>query len=192
MEISSISGLLKRPAVFFDRDGVLNYDLGWVGFKKDFHWIETAKDTVRAVNDAGFHAFIVTNQSGVAKGLYGESDVQALHAWVDEIRKSGVTIDDVNYCPHHVDAIVPQYRAACRMRKPEPGMINDLCDRWQVDKRRSFLVGDKMSDIESSSRAGILGKLVGHRDLYVLVIETIDQQRTSLTDLVCPIAAKTN
>jgi D,D-heptose 1,7-bisphosphate phosphatase len=168
---------LKRPAVFFDRDGVLNYDRGWVGFKKDFHWMETAKEAVRAVNDAGFHAFIVTNQPGVARGLYGESDVHALHAWViDELHKSGATIDDVNYCPHHVDATVPHYRKACRMRKPEPGMINDLCARWQVDKRRSFLVGDKLSDIEASSRAGISGSLVGDRDLYSLVRETIDQQ----------------
>jgi D,D-heptose 1,7-bisphosphate phosphatase len=167
---------LTRPAVFFDRDGVLNYDHGWVGFRKDFHWIESAKEAVRAVNDAGFHAFIVTNQSGVARGLYGEADVHALHAWViGELRKSGATIDDVKYCPHHVDATVPRYRMSCRMRKPEPGMINDLCARWQVDKRRSFLIGDKLSDIEASSRAGISGKLVGDRNLYSLVRETIDQ-----------------
>ena len=75
---------MKRPAVFFDRDGVLNHDLGWVGYKEDFHWTDTAKEAVRAVNDAGYHAFVVTNQSGVAN----EADVHALHEWVlDELRR---------------------------------------------------------------------------------------------------------
>ncbi|MGY4626706.1 HAD-IIIA family hydrolase [Bradyrhizobium sp. USDA 4486] len=161
---------MMRPAVFFDRDGVLNHDLGWVGFRKNFRWTDTAKEAVRAVNDAGYHAFIVTNQAGVARGFYSEDDVHALHGWlIEELRKEGANIDDISYCPHHRDATVARYKADCRRRKPEPGMIDDLCTRWHVDKNRSFLIGDKASDIEAASRAGIEGRFFNGDDLCSLV-----------------------
>jgi D-glycero-D-manno-heptose 1,7-bisphosphate phosphatase len=148
----------------------LNRDLGWVGQKRDFQWTDTAKAAVRAANDAGYYAFIVTNQAGVAKGFYDESDVQSLHVWmVEQLRRDGANIDDIAYCPHHVDGTVPEYRRSCRRRKPAPGMIEDLCDQWQVDKRASFLIGDRASDLEAAGRAGIEGKLFEGGDLHALV-----------------------
>jgi D-glycero-D-manno-heptose 1,7-bisphosphate phosphatase len=147
---------LIRPAVFLDRDGVLNQDLGWVGSKERFHWRENAISTVRMINDAGAHALVVTNQAGVAKGYYSEQDVQSLHHWMEDILlEQGATIDDWRSCPHHPDATLEKYRRTCNHRKPEPGMILDLARRWSVNMNSSFMIGDKDSDAEAARRADI-------------------------------------
>ncbi len=161
---------LHRPAVFFDRDGVLNEDLGWVGSTERFRWIEGAQDAVRAVTDAGFHVFVVTNQAGVARGRYTEEDVAALHRWmIGELRAGGGTIDDLRYCPIHPEGVIPAYRGASNQRKPEPGMILDLAQRWEIDTKRSFLIGDKDSDIQAAARVGIPGHLFPGGNLYTFV-----------------------
>ncbi len=135
--------------MFFDRDGVLNVDHGYVGGRDRFTWVEGAVAAVKAVNDSGRWAFLVTNQSGVARGLFGEADVEALHAWMrEELARAGGRLDDVRYCPHHPDA-------GCRCRKPGPGMIEDLARAWPVDLAASLVVGDKPSDLEAGRAAGV-------------------------------------
>ena len=157
---TEIPAVLHRPAVFFDRDGVLNEDLGWIGTRDRFHWLDGAIDAVRLANERGFHAFVVTNQAGVAKGFFSEDDVVALNRWMtDTLRENGAAIDDLRYCPYHPEGTVAQYRKAADCRKPEPGMILDLLKRWEVDAGRSLLVGDKDSDIVAARRAGIRGCL---------------------------------
>jgi D,D-heptose 1,7-bisphosphate phosphatase len=151
---------LRRPAVFFDRDGVLNEDSGWVGSPERFRWTDGAMDAVRQVNDLGCHAFVVTNQAGVAKGFYGEHDVAHLHGWMtDGLRAFGATIDDIRYCPFHPEATVERYRRHSDWRKPGPGMILDLLHKWNVDADRSLLIGDKESDLEAARAAGVRGVL---------------------------------
>lgn len=147
-----------RPAVFFDRDGVLNADTGYVHRKEDFAWLEGARDAIRLCNDRGVFAFVVTNQAGVARGLYDEASIQGLHAWIDEeLADVGAHIDAYEYCAHHPDGVVETYRAACRRRKPEPGMILDILAEWPVDRARSFLIGDKQSDVDAAAAAKIEG-----------------------------------
>jgi D-glycero-D-manno-heptose 1,7-bisphosphate phosphatase len=93
-----------RPAVFFDRDGTLNEDWGYVHRFEDFRWLPGARDAIRRLNAAGVYVFVVTNQSGVARGLFGEDAVTALHARMrEELREIGAAIDDFRYCPHHPD-----------------------------------------------------------------------------------------
>jgi D-glycero-D-manno-heptose 1,7-bisphosphate phosphatase len=150
-----------RPAVFLDRDGTLNEDLGYVHRSEDFHWLPGAKDAVRRLNAAGVYVFVVTNQSGVARGLFGEDAVAALHAHMrEELREVGAAIDDFRYCPHHPDIGVDPYRRVCACRKPAPGMILDLIAHWPVDTAASVMVGDKAIDAEAGRAAGIAAEIV--------------------------------
>ena len=151
---------MKRPAIFFDRDGVLNEDSGYVFEASKLKWIDGAHAAVKAANDAGYFVFVITNQSGVARGFYEESHVEALHAWMsNDLARTGARIDAFEYCPFHPEAPIERYRQASNRRKPAPGMITDLLDRFPVDVGRSILIGDKPSDIEAAQAAGIKGYL---------------------------------
>jgi len=161
---------LNRPAVFFDRDGVINEDTGWVGSIDRFQWTDGAMEALRFVNDMGFHVFVVTNQAGVARGLYSEPDVVTFHAFIaDELRKFGGTIDDVGFCPDHPDAVVSRYRHTSSFRKPGPGMILDLIARWNVNVERSVLIGDRVTAIRIAEAAGIRGYLYEGGNLFKFV-----------------------
>ncbi|WP_407169427.1 HAD family hydrolase [Bradyrhizobium sp. ORS 111] len=160
----------RRPAVFFDRDGVLNEDIGYLFEKDKFSWVDGAREAVRAVNDLGYFAFVVTNQSGVARGLYDEAQIHELHNWMaDELAQIGAHIDAFEYCPFHPEGIVERYRRGCHRRKPSPGMINDLLERFPVDVKRSFLVGDQPTDLKAASAAGLKGYLFSGPNLELFL-----------------------
>jgi D,D-heptose 1,7-bisphosphate phosphatase len=149
---------LRRPAVFFDRDGVLNHDSGYIFEPSKLKWIDGAHQAVKAVNDAGYFAFVVSNQSGVARGLYEESDVRTLHRWMaDEMALMGAHIDAFEYCPDHPEGTIERYRRVSDRRKPSPGMITDLLSRFPVNADDSILIGDKASDLEAARVAGLKG-----------------------------------
>lgn len=158
---------LQRPALFLDRDGVLNEDLGYVYRWEDFRWIPGAMEAIGAFNRAGWLVFVVTNQSGIGRGYYTEAQMHALHARMTEaLAAAGARIDAVYYCPQHPEAADPAYRAADPPdRKSNPGMILRALDEWPVDRERSVLVGDKPSDLEAALRAGIRGLLFPGGDL---------------------------
>ncbi|MCX7970460.1 MAG: HAD family hydrolase [Negativicutes bacterium] len=150
-------------AVFFDRDGVLNRDCGYLYRCEDFVWLEGAPEAVAWLNQRGWLVLVVTNQSGVARGYYGEEQVRQLHSWMnDQLSRYGGRVDDFFYCPHLPGAPVSRYDLDCDCRKPRPGMIERACAKWDVDRGRSLLIGDKDSDVEAAQRAGIRGvKYVG-------------------------------
>ena len=125
-----------------------------------------AKRAVKLLNDAGYYVFVVTNQAGIAKGLYREEAVATLHRWMgDELAAAGASIDDWRYSPYHPDGSVEEYRGAHHWRKPNPGMILDLFAHWRIEREGSFLVGDKESDIEAAEAAGLPGYLFRGGDL---------------------------
>jgi D-glycero-D-manno-heptose 1,7-bisphosphate phosphatase len=154
-----IPRLLRRRALFLDRDGVINVDHGYVGSRDRFEWVPGAREAIRAATEAGWHVFVITNQSGVARGLYDEAAVTALHGWMaDEVRRAGGTIDDIRYCPFHPDGAVAAYRRVSDWRKPAPGMLLDLMRAWELDAGRCVLVGDQESDMAAAAAAGIRGR----------------------------------
>jgi D-glycero-D-manno-heptose 1,7-bisphosphate phosphatase len=159
--------VIARPALFLDRDGVLNEDQGYVHRWEDFRWVEGAREAVAAFNRAGWLVIVVTNQSGVGRGYYTEDDMHALHARMrEELASVGGHIDAFYFAPHHPEAAVEAYRHPDPPdRKPNPGMILRALAEWPVDRERSILVGDKPSDIEAAARAGIRGLLFAGGDL---------------------------
>lgn len=153
-----IPARMRRPAVFLDRDGVLNADTGYPHRPQDIQWTDGAHQAVKRLNDAGYFVFVVTNQAGVAHGYYGERDVRDLHRWMNaQLRASGAHVDDWRYCPFHPQGKVAAYRGVHPWRKPGAGMLLDVLAHWPVDTARSFLIGDKDSDIEAARNGGLPG-----------------------------------
>jgi len=149
-----------RPAVFLDRDGTLNADTGYLHRIEDFRWLPEAREAIRWLNERGYLVFVVTNQSGIGRGYYGEADVDRLHGWMQqELAAVGAHIDDFRYCPHHPEADLGAYRRVCGCRKPAAGMLFDLMTDWPVDPRRSLMIGDRPSDMEAAKSAGVRGVL---------------------------------
>lgn len=167
---SVIPASRRRRAAFFDRDGVLNEDIGFAHRPDQIAWMPGAREAVKRLNDAGFLVFVVTNQGGVARGLYSEEHVRTLHRWMQgELRAVGAHVDAFYHCPHHPDHGEPPYRTDCRCRKPEPGMLLQAMAEWPVEPQGSFLVGDRETDVQAAQRAGIEGTLYRGGDLDVLV-----------------------
>lgn len=166
----SLAGMVRRPAAFLDRDGVLIEETGWPHEPAEARWTEGAAPAVKKLNDAGFFVFVVTNQAGVARGIYPESKVGVMHRWMAGVlAHAGAHIDAFEYCPHHPEAVLPRYRRQCPRRKPEPGMITDLMAHWPVRRPGSFLIGDRDTDLAAAARAGIPGYLFSGGDLTAFV-----------------------
>lgn len=160
----------RRPAIIFDRDGVLNHDAGYTHRIEDFQWMSGAIEAIKLCNDRGWLVIVVTNQAGVARGFYDEAAVQSLHHWMQgQLREHGAHVDAFYYCPHHPDGAVSELAIACDCRKPEPGMLLKALGEWPIERDRAYLIGDKASDMEAARRAGIKGLMFHGENLLDLV-----------------------
>ncbi|EHB56271.1 D,D-heptose 1,7-bisphosphate phosphatase [Mycolicibacterium rhodesiae JS60] len=149
---------------------MLNVDYGFVIKPQDFEWVDGAQEAIRCLNEAGYVTVVVTNQSGIARGYFTESEFRALHHWIDEdLRESGAHIDAVYFCPHHPGAALPEYRIDCECRKPRPGMLFQAIRELNIDPTSSFLIGDKPGDCEAAAAASVASHLFTGTGLLDLV-----------------------
>lgn len=164
----------SRPAAFLDRDGVLNVDDGYIGTRERIRWMPGVVTGIRTLNEAGYLVFVITNQSGVARGMFSEQDVRDLHDWMrGELQRDGARIDDFRFCPHHAEGSVANYAVDCNCRKPKPGMLRDLMIAWPVQAQGSFVIGDKPSDVEAAKAVGLPGFLYAGDNLAAFVANVL-------------------
>ena len=147
--------MVKRRAVFLDRDGTINVEREFLHRPAEFEFIHGAPQAIRLLNDAGFLVIVVTNQSGVARGYYDESAVSRLHRHLDaELARFGAAIDGYYFCPHHPAYSTGSHGKSCACRKPQAGMLLKAANDFPLDLASSYLIGDKLADVEAGLNAG--------------------------------------
>jgi D,D-heptose 1,7-bisphosphate phosphatase len=152
---------MARPAVFLDRDGTINIDAGYVDRLERFELYPFAIDALRLFKQAGYLVVVLTNQAGVAQGIYGEEFVATAARYLaDRAAAGGAQIDGHYYCPHSPDAAVERYRVDCECRKPKPGMALRAAEELGIDLSRSVVVGDRWRDIAVAKAVGARAVLV--------------------------------
>jgi D-glycero-D-manno-heptose 1,7-bisphosphate phosphatase len=150
-----------HPAVFLDRDGTINEEKNYLYRVEDFELLAGAGEGIALLNQAGFRVIVVSNQSGVARGYYSEADVQILHQHLDTLLKPfGARIDAYYFCPHHPENGVGDYLRDCTCRKPMPGMLLQAAADLHINLAKSYMIGDKLVDVEAGLAAGCTPYLV--------------------------------
>ena len=153
-----------NKACFLDRDGVLNKDIGYLYKIEDFKWIEGAVDAIKLLKKNNFLVIVITNQSGIGRGFYTTNEVEYLHKWMNKsLKRENVQINDF-FFSEDLPTNDPNSR-----RKPSPKMINEAVEKYNLDKRKCFMVGDKLSDLETAKNASIKGYLFEGGNLSVKI-----------------------
>tara|TARA_B100000886_G_C20410522_1_gene486804 strand:+ start:612 stop:1124 length:513 start_codon:yes stop_codon:yes gene_type:complete len=162
------SKIYKKKAVFLDRDGVINKDLGYVSSIDRFYWVDGAIDSIAYLKKLNYLIIVISNQSGVSRGYYDNSDIDKLHEWIntDLFSKKKVFIDDFFYCTD-----LPGSTSS--KRKPKPGMIIDAIEKYKINREKSFLVGDRETDLEAAKNANVKGYLFEGGNLFKKIEEIL-------------------
>jgi D-glycero-D-manno-heptose 1,7-bisphosphate phosphatase len=153
---------MSRGGIFLDRDGTINDEVDFLRTPDQLRLLEGSAQAIRELNEGGWPVFVITNQSGIARGLLTERDLALVHTkLLADLKAHGASIDAIYYCPHHADYGEPPYRQDCDCRKPKTGMLDRAAKEFQIDLKQSFVVGDRMFDIQA-------GNAVGARSILVL------------------------
>ncbi len=173
--------------VFLDRDGTINEEVEYLHRPEDLVILPGVAMALRRLREQGFKLVVVTNQAGVARGYYGEEDVKALHEYLNrQLSMDGAFIDCFYYCPHHPVYGIGKYGRACHCRKPETGMFEMAEERFPVDKSRSYMIGDKLLDMEAGKRYGVGTVLVGTGYGKELYSGLSQEEKTNSFDYYAP------
>jgi len=150
-----------KKALFLDRDGIINVDHGYVYKIEEFEFMPNIFDICKLAIENNYLIIIITNQSGIGRGKYSESDFKKLTEWMHkQFLMQGVKITDVFYCPHHPKKAIGKYLKNCNCRKPAPGLIHQAVKKYQIDVNQSIFIGDKITDIQAAESAGIKNKVL--------------------------------
>ncbi|MRR17876.1 MAG: HAD family hydrolase [Deltaproteobacteria bacterium] len=151
----------KKAAVFLDRDGTINEEVGYLDRAEKLKIIPAAFEAIRLINQSGLEAVVVSNQAGVAKGLFTESFVQEINGLIQNaLSEKGARIDAFYFCPHHPTEGSAPYRTICTCRKPAAGLLHQAAADRNIDLAQSYVIGDRLRDVETAHRAGAKGVLV--------------------------------
>lgn len=151
----------KRPAVFLDRDGTINEQMGYINHVSRFHLLAGVGAAIRRLNEHNIPVVVVTNQSGLARGYFPASLLDQVHQLMQaQLAAEGARIDGLYVCPHHPEAKEERYRVRCDCRKPGTGLLEQAAREMDLDLARSFMVGDRWSDLECGARVGATPILV--------------------------------
>ena len=154
-----------KKAAFLDRDGTLNEDIGYLHKIKDFKWIKGAVNALKILKNNNFLIIVITNQSGVTRGFYSESDIKKLHKWMNQqLIEHNLKIDDFFFATE-----MPDSDNISSRRKPSPAMLNEAVKKYNLDKKKCFMIGDQKSDVEAAKNAQIKGFLFKGSDLSVKI-----------------------
>lgn len=175
-----------NSAAFFDRDGIINEEVGYCHKIEDFIFVPGVLDVMRFLQKKYNHLIIITNQAGIAKGMYTESEYNNLTTWMlSKLKAEGISISKVYYCPHHPQGISP-YNIDCTCRKPNIGMILQAFSDFNIDPKTSILLGDKLTDIEAAKKACLSKAILmgtGH-SLSDIDILKADKYYSNMKDLL--------
>ncbi|MFC1559863.1 D-glycero-beta-D-manno-heptose 1,7-bisphosphate 7-phosphatase [Candidatus Margulisiibacteriota bacterium] len=150
-----------NKAVFLDRDGTINEDTGYLSHPSELKMIPKSAEAIRHLNEAGFKVFTISNQSGVARGYFSEDMLQSIDKKLQkEVLKGGGYIDGIYYCPHHPEHGVHPYKMQCECRKPHNGLIKKAAKKFDIDLGHSYMIGDKLTDIQTGKKSGMKTALV--------------------------------
>ena len=162
---------------FLDRDGVLNsskINNGYIGKVKDFKWIPGAKKSLKLFKNSGFKIIIVTNQSGIARNYFSLRDLYIINRYMrNTLKKIGIKIDAIYFCPYHKDGIIKKYKKKSDLRKPNNGMFKLAAKKWNIDKKKSFMIGDQTTDMIFAKKSKIKGFLFSKKNLFDFVKKKI-------------------
>ena len=159
-----------NKACFLDRDGVLNEDIGYLHKSEDFKWIDGAVEAIKLLKKNNFLVIVITNQSGISRGYFTAKDVTNLHEWMNKILKK----EDIQINDFFFSGDLPNNNPESR-RKPSPKMINEAVEKYNLDKTRCFMIGDKLSDLEAAKNAQIKGFLFNKRNLKNFIEKILDK-----------------
>jgi len=180
----------KNKAVFLDRDGVINKEVNYLHKIKDFEFTENCIEALKMLQSNGYLLFIITNQAGIGRGYYTEVDFHTLTNWMLlQLKKHGINITDIQFCPHHAKEGKGVYKIDCECRKPKAGMITHLIERYNIDVQNSILIGDKLSDIEAGKVANIKNLILvqsGH-ELPSIIPSSVNEVHENLASFAASL-----